>query len=81
VAIKQQCSTSISIAKLQFATSKCFKLHVGQTVDEALCRDLFVDGWKIDLVEDAETGKLEQIESFAAPELMSEKDEDFTLEM
>ena len=65
--------------KLQFGTSKCFKLHVGKTVDETLCRDLFVDGWKIDLVEDAETGKVEQIESFAGPELMSEKDEQLYL--
>ena len=56
--------------KLQFGTSKCFKLNVGKTCNETLCKDLFVDGWKIDIVEDADTGKSVQKESFAGPEKM-----------
>ena len=65
--------------KLQFGTSKCVKLHVGKTHDDTLCRDLFVDGWKIDVMTDATTGKVFQNETFSGPELMGEKDEQMYL--
>ena len=64
--------------KLQFGTSKCVKLHVGKH-DDTLCRDLFVDGWKIDVMTDATTGKVFQTESFRGPELMGGKDEQMYL--
>ena len=40
-----------------------------------LCKDLFVDGCKIDIVEDAYTDKSVQKESFAGPEKMKVKGE------
>ena len=65
--------------KLQFGTTKCFKLHVGKTCNKTICRDLFVDGWKVDLIEDAETGDLQQKESFIGPQKMEEKKEQMYL--
>ena len=58
--------------RLQFGTTKCIKLHVGKTCNEAICPDLFVDGWKLE-VETEETGKCFQKESFGGQEKMEEK--------
>ena len=65
--------------KLQFGTSKCVKLHVGKSHDDTLCRDLFVDGWKSDVITDVNSGKVSQNESFSGPELMEEKEEQMYL--
>jgi hypothetical protein len=34
---------------------------------------LYVDGWKLDVVKDTETGKLTQTEQFGGPERMGVK--------
>ena len=72
-------NTKTAMKKLQFGTAKCFKLHVGKTCNKTICRDLFVDGWKVDLIEDAETGDLQQKESFIGPQKMEEKKEQMYL--
>ena len=59
--------------RLQFGTSKCFKLHVGKTCNEAICKDLHVDGWRIDLIENVDSGKIEQEECFNGLEKMMQK--------
>ena len=68
-------NTKTAMKKLQFGTTKCFKLHVGKTCNKTICRDLFVDGWKVDLIEDAETGDLQPKEIFIGPQIMEEKKE------
>ena len=73
--MNQYINSKTAMKKLQFGTSKCFKLHVGKTCNETLCKDLFVDGWKIDIVGDADTGKSVQKASFAGPEKMKVKGE------
>ena len=50
--------------RLQFGTSKCIKLHVGQTCNAALCKDLYVDGWKTEVETDPVTGKCFQSEHY-----------------
>ena len=49
-----------AMKRLQFGTSECMKMHIGKTHNEALCKDLYVDGWKLDVVKDTETGKSTQ---------------------
>ena len=61
--------------RLQFGTTKCIKMHIGKTCNETLCRDLYVDEWKLDVVTDTETGRLSQNEHFAGPEKMKRKSE------
>ena len=39
-------------------SSKCVKLHIGNSCNQILCKDLYVDGWKLDVVTDTDTGKL-----------------------
>ena len=62
-----------AMKRLQFGTSKCVKLHIGKTCNETLCSDLYVDGWKRDVVTDIETGKISQTEIFSGPEKMDVK--------
>ena len=50
-------------------------MHIGKTCKETLCRDLYVDEWKLDVVTDTETGRLSQNEHFAGPEKMKRKSE------
>ena len=38
-----------AMKKLQFGTSKCIKMHIGKTCNKTLCKDLFVDGWKLNV--------------------------------
>ena len=45
-----------AMKRLQFGTTKCIKMHIGKTCNETLCRDLYVDEWKLDVVTDTETG-------------------------
>ena len=54
---------------------KCIKLHIGKTCNENLCKDLFVDTWKLNVVENIVTGQLEQKESFGGQEKMKVKHE------
>ena len=68
-------NSKTAMKRLQFGTSKCFKLHVGKTCDTNICRDLFVDGWILDLVEDADTGQADLHESFAGQDKMKMKEE------
>ena len=65
--MNQFINSKTAMKKLQFGTTKCFKLHVGKTCNKTLCKDLYVDGWKIDIVEDLETGESIWKESFIAP--------------
>ena len=65
--------------RLQFGTKKCVKLHVGKTCNENLCKDLFVDGWKLEVKEDEETGKCCQVETFVGKEKMGLKKEQLYL--
>ena len=48
-------NTKTAMKKLQFGTSKCVKMHVGRTCNQILCNDLFVDGWKVQVISDDET--------------------------
>ena len=61
--------------RLQFGTSKCIKLHVGQTCNAALCKDLYVDGWKTEVETDPVTGKCFQSEHYGGMEKMKVKQE------
>ena len=77
--MNQFINSKTAMKKLQFGTTKCFKLHVGKTCNKTLCKDLYVDGWKIDIVEDLETGESIQKESFVGPQKMKEKEEQIYL--
>ena len=72
-------NSKTAMKRLQFGTSKCFKLHVGKTCDKNICKDLFVDGWKLDLVEDADTGQVNLNERFAGQDKMKMKEEQLYL--
>ena len=61
--------------KLQFGTAKCIKLHVERTCNKTFCKDLNVDGWKLEVVEDTHSGKIVQKESFGGEEKMEVKTE------
>ena len=43
--------------RLQFGTDKCIKLHVGRSSNKALCSDLYVDSWNVNVEADPESGK------------------------
>ena len=70
-------NTKTSIKKLQYGVDKCFKMHVGKTCTEEICPDLHVDGWKLRMVDEVETGGTRQVEEFtgshAINEVQSEK--------
>ena len=61
------------LTKLQFGSSKCVKLHVRRTCNDLLCNDLFVDGWKVEVLTYEKSGKCYQNEYFAGPEKMKVK--------
>ena len=77
--VNQYINTKSGMKKLQFGTTKCVKLHVGKTCNKTLCGDLYVDGWKLDVVTDAQSGKCSQFEQFVGPVRMEEKDEQMYL--
>ena len=52
---------------LQFGTSKCVKMHIGKSCNEALFKYLFVGGWKVKVETD------EVSESYGGLEKMSVK--------
>ena len=60
---------------MQFGTSKCIKLPVGQICNAALCKDLYVDGWKTEVETDPVTGKCSQSEHYGGMEKMKVKQE------
>ena len=41
--------------KLQYGTTKCFKMHVGRTHIPEVCPDLVIDGWKMKEISEVET--------------------------
>ena len=50
-------NTCTSTMGLQFASSKCVRMHVGKTLNENLCCIGQVDSWKKELVTDNEGRK------------------------
>ena len=68
-------NSKTAMKRLQFGASKCIKLHIGKTCNDNLCKDLFVDTWKLNVVENIVTGQLEQKESFGGQEKMKVKHE------
>ena len=68
-------NTKTALKMLQLGTSKCIKMHVGRTCNEVICKDLHVDGWKVELFTDAQTGKCSQSEYFSGLEKMKVKKE------
>ena len=50
--------------RLQFGTSKCIKMHVGNSDSISLCKDLHVGEWNINGNTDLVTGKCTQSEYF-----------------
>ena len=73
--MNQYINHKTALKKLQFGTSKCVKLHVGRTCNESQCNDLYVDGWKVEVLTDEKTGKCYQNEYFVGPEKMKVKEE------
>jgi hypothetical protein len=61
--------------RLQFGTDKCVKLHIGRSCNSSLCRDLYVDSWKVKVETDMETGVSSQYEYYAGLEKMKLKQE------
>ena len=43
-----------SVKKLQFGGKKCHKLHIGK--NQHVCPDLFVDDWRMEKIDEFETG-------------------------
>ena len=68
-----------AMKKLQFGTSKCVKLHVGKTCNKNLCKDLFVDEWKVEAIENENNGQVTQIETFVGKKKMVTKTEQLYL--
>ena len=46
-----------SFKKLQFGTEKCIKMHIGRVKEDFKCKDLYVDGWKIEETHDIQSGE------------------------
>ena len=46
---------------------------MGKTCNPTLCRDLHVDGWKLQVETDTETGRCYQKESYGGLEIMKEE--------
>ena len=70
-------NSKTAMKRLQFGTSKCIQLHVGKSCNKVICRDLYVGGWKVDVVTDTETGKSAQTEHFGGMEKKKVKQEHF----
>ena len=48
-------NTKTNMKKLQYGTTKCFKIHVGRTHIPEVCPDLVIDGWKMKEISEVET--------------------------
>ena len=57
----------------------CKKLHIGKTCYQALCRDLFVGGWKVEVQTDIITGNVSEREYFSGMEKMESTKEQMYL--
>ena len=68
-------NSKTGMKRLQFGTTKCFKLHVGKTCNQTLCKDLFVGGWKMSVAEDVLNGKCTQVETIVGDVKMGLKEE------
>ena len=68
--LNQFINVKTATKKLQFRTTKCIKMHIGKSENEALCKDLHVGGWRIDVIDDAVTGKPKNKEYFYGDEKM-----------
>ena len=77
--INQFINSKTGMKRLQFGPSKCVKLHIGKTCNEALCNDLFVNGWETKVETDENTGECFQTESFEGQVKMKVKDEQMYL--
>ena len=64
---------------MQFGTSKCTKLHVGRSCNDTICRETAVDGWKVEVKTDEETGVCTQSESYGGLEVLKVKQEQLYL--
>ena len=72
-------NSKTAMKKLQFGTSKCIKMHIGKTCNDALCKDVDVGGWNIDVKIDAITGEASREEYFAGQVKMGSKQEQMYL--
>ena len=50
-------------------------MHIGRTCNEHLCKDLYVDEWKLEVEIDPHSGKPAQSEVFGGPVQMKLKSE------
>ena len=64
-----------ALKRLQFGTAKCIKLHVGKTCNETLCKDLFLDDWKLKVEINDDAGEIAQAEYFGGVEKLTQKQE------
>ena len=72
-------NSKTGMKKLQFGPSKCIKMHIGKTCNEALCKEMDVGGWKVKVETDIKTGEASRHEYFAGQENMKEKEEQMYL--
>ena len=77
--MNQYINSKTAMKRLQFGTSKCVKLHVGKSCNPTLCKDLFVGGWKVEVVTDEITGTCSQNEEFIGQVKMGVKNEQMYL--
>ena len=77
--VNQYINLKTATKRLQFGTSKCIKMHVGKTKDDFLCKDLYVGGWKTEVVTDPVTGSCAQTDIFQGDEKMKLKQEQLYL--
>ena len=52
-------NTKTNIKKLQYGTTKCFKMHVGKSWIPEVCPELVIDGWKMKEVHEVDTNSYE----------------------
>ena len=63
-------NTKTNMKKLQYGTSKCFKMHVGRTCSSEICPDIFIDGWQVKEVEEMDTRSLPPEDEYSGMHLM-----------
>ena len=59
--------------RLHFGTSKCIKMHLGKQDSDTLCNDLHVGEWKLEVVDDIQTGGYKMNEFFSGNIKMENK--------
>ena len=60
--------------KLQFGISKCKKIHVGRSMEDHKCRDLKVDEWKVEQIQNVTIGTNNMDEKFLGPQNIEKVD-------